>query len=155
MVEDFAAGVDAIAAAVRAVPGVSGLHGGPLGEVAVLLPGRRVPGLRLGDAECEVHVAVHWDTDIPRTAAAVHAAVAPLTGGRPVAVTVEDVDFSGTGEDVDFSGTGEDVDFSGAGEGVDSADVDEAAGTGATASGPGDDRVEGAAAPASRTIKGD
>lgn len=91
MPDDFAASVDAIAAAVRAVPGVSDLHGGVQGEIGVLLPGRRVPGLRLGDAACEVHVAVHWDADIPLTAAAIRTAVTPLAGGRPVAVTVEDV----------------------------------------------------------------
>ncbi|MDA1383442.1 MULTISPECIES: hypothetical protein [Glycomyces] len=91
MPDDFAASVDAIAAVVRAVPGVSDLHGGVQGEIAVLLPGRRVPGLRLGDTACEVHVAVDWDADIPLTAAAIRTAVAPLAGGRPVAVTVEDV----------------------------------------------------------------
>ncbi|WP_205325501.1 hypothetical protein [Glycomyces sp. YM15] len=90
--DDFAADVDAIAAAVRAVPGVSDLHGGVQSEVAVLLPGRRVLGLRLGDTTCEVHIAVGWDADIPRTAAAVRTAVAPLAGGRTVAVTIEDVD---------------------------------------------------------------
>jgi hypothetical protein len=89
--DDFAADVDAIAAAVRAVPGVNDLHGGVQGEIAVLLPGRRVPGLRLGDTACEVHVAVDWDADIPRTADAIRSAVAPLGGGRPVVVTVEDV----------------------------------------------------------------
>lgn len=90
--DDFAADADAIAAAVRDAPGVSDLHGGVQGEIALLLPGRRIPGLRLGDTACEVHVAVEWDADIPRTAAAIRATVAPLAGGRPVIVTVEDVD---------------------------------------------------------------
>ena len=90
--DDFAADADAIAAAVRDAPGVSDLHGGVQGEIALLLPGRRIPGLRLNDAACEVHVAVEWDADIPRTAAAIRTAVAPLAGGRPVIVTVEDVD---------------------------------------------------------------
>jgi hypothetical protein len=90
--DDFAADVDAIAAAVRAVPGVSDLHGGVQGEIAVLLPGRRVPGLRLGDTAYEIHVAVRWGADIRRTAAAVRTAVAALAGGRTVTVTVEDVD---------------------------------------------------------------
>lgn len=89
--DDFAADADAIAAAVRAVPGVSGLHGGVQGEIALLLPGRRIPGLRLHDAACEVHVAVEWDADIPQTAAAIRTRLAPLAGGRPVLVHVEDV----------------------------------------------------------------
>lgn len=89
--DDFAASADAIAAAVRAVPGVSGLHGGVQGEIALLLPGRRIPGLRLHDAACEVHVAVEWDADIPQTAAAIRTRLAPLAGGRPVLVHVEDV----------------------------------------------------------------
>ncbi|WP_197717406.1 hypothetical protein [Glycomyces terrestris] len=116
--QDYAAGVDAIAAVVLAVPGVAGLHGGARGEVAVLLPGRRVPGLRLDDTACEVHVAVHWGTDIPRTAAAIRAAVAPLAPGRPVAVTVEDIDPWSTAEDIDLRST-EEVDRSGTVEGVD------------------------------------
>ncbi|MFB9661159.1 hypothetical protein ACFQS3_00415 [Glycomyces mayteni] len=85
--EDFAAGVDAIADAVLAVPGVTGLHHG----TAVLLPGRRVPGLRLGDTDCEVHATVAWGADIPAAAAAIRAAVAPLAAGRTVAVFIEDL----------------------------------------------------------------
>ncbi|PRY54766.1 hypothetical protein [Glycomyces artemisiae] len=85
--EDFAAGVDAIADAVLAVPGVTGLHG----SVAVLLPGRRVPGLRLGDTDCEVHVTVAWGTDIPAAADAIRAAVAPLAEDRAVSVVIEDI----------------------------------------------------------------
>jgi hypothetical protein len=88
---DFADRAVSIAAAVLAVPGVRDLHSGAGGEIAVFLPGRRVSGLRLDDTACEVHIAVHWGADMPRTAAAVRNAVAPLTGGLPVTVTVEDV----------------------------------------------------------------
>ena len=54
--------VDRVAAAVRAVPGVHDLHGGAFGEVAAYLPGRRVPGLRVGsDVETwEIHLSVRW-----------------------------------------------------------------------------------------------
>ncbi|MEU6248475.1 hypothetical protein [Glycomyces sp. NPDC047010] len=90
--EDFAAGVDAIADAVLAVPGVTGLHHG----TAVLLPGRRVPGLRLGDTECEVHATVSWGTDIPAAAAAIRTAVAPLAAGRAVTVVIEDLTTADT-----------------------------------------------------------
>ncbi|SDL16895.1 hypothetical protein SAMN05216298_2856 [Glycomyces sambucus] len=163
MTEDFAAGVDAIADAVRAVPGVSGLHGGQLGEIAVLLPGRRIPGLRLGDTECEVHVAVDWGADIPLTAAAVRVAVAPLVGGRPVVVTVEDIDFGGTGEDIDVRGTVEDIDVNGTGEGTDSkspGETAQASDTVPTAARRATvkrtaERPTGAAPSADRTSKGD
>lgn len=88
---DFAAGADAIAAAALAVPGVRGLHGGAFDEIATALPGRRIKGLRLDEDGCAVHVAVDWDADIPQVAAAIRAALAPLTDGRTVSVTVEDV----------------------------------------------------------------
>lgn len=88
---DFADRAEAIAAAVLAVPGVRDLHGGTRGEIAVFLPGRRISGLRLDGASCDVHIAVEWGADIPRTASAVRKTLAPLTGGLPVAVTVEDV----------------------------------------------------------------
>lgn len=87
----FAATADAIAAAVLAVPGVEGLHGGARGEIATALPGRRIAGLRIDEDACAVHVAVRWDCDMRETAAAIRAALLPLTGGRTVAVTVEDI----------------------------------------------------------------
>ncbi|QYH20277.1 hypothetical protein JKI95_05040 [Corynebacterium aquatimens] len=53
--------------AALAVPGVAGLHGGRVGEVALLLPGARIEGLRparrgetLG---LEIHVVYDVDSD--------------------------------------------------------------------------------------------
>ena len=40
---------DVVAAAVRSVPGVAGLHAGMFGEVGTYLPGRRVAGIRIVD----------------------------------------------------------------------------------------------------------
>ena len=40
--------VDAVAAAVRACPGVSGLDGGRYGDVTTYLPGRAVAGVVVG-----------------------------------------------------------------------------------------------------------
>ncbi|MEU6859246.1 hypothetical protein AB0B28_10305 [Glycomyces sp. NPDC046736] len=88
--DDFAARADAIAAAALAVPGVKCLHGGMLDEIATVLPGRRIKGLRFDDCGCAVHVAVAWGADMPLVAAAIKAALAPLTDGA-VSVTVEDV----------------------------------------------------------------
>ncbi|GLY06586.1 MULTISPECIES: hypothetical protein [Actinoplanes] len=82
--------VDAIVRAVLAVPGVVRLHGGPFGEAGTYLPGRRVPGIRLGDDRAEVHVTVTGRVPLTATARLVHAAVAPLVT-VPVHVRIEDV----------------------------------------------------------------
>ncbi|WP_043644307.1 hypothetical protein [Nocardioides alkalitolerans] len=82
--------VTVVADAVRAVPEVDDLHGGSLGEVATLLPGDRVPGLRLRDDAWEVHVTLTWGAHVATAAAAVRAALAELAGDKPVHVVVED-----------------------------------------------------------------
>lgn len=76
--------------AVKAVPGVAGLHGGPFGEIATYLPGRRVPGIRSDDTGTDVHVIVRHDADLQQTALAIHRVVAALTGG-PVRVHIDDL----------------------------------------------------------------
>lgn len=85
---------DAVASAVRAVPGVHELHPGAPGEVATYLPGRRVEGVRLLDPGCEVHVVLDGSRPARSVAAAVRDALRPLVGA-PVHVYVEDVLGSG------------------------------------------------------------
>ncbi|MGB3356550.1 MAG: hypothetical protein WBB00_27765, partial [Mycobacterium sp.] len=82
---------DTVAAIVRAVPGVAELHSGMFGEVGTYLPGRRVPGIRIGDDTIDVHITVWQGAAVRDTAAAVRAAVAASRPGTPVNVTVEDV----------------------------------------------------------------
>ncbi|MEW5812143.1 MAG: hypothetical protein AB1925_22170 [Actinomycetota bacterium] len=82
---------DTIADVVRAVPGVAGLHPGMFGEVGTYLPGRRVDGIRLGDAGIDVHLSVLEGAPVRETAAVVRAAVARRFPGQAVNVTVEDV----------------------------------------------------------------
>ncbi|GAA5142907.1 hypothetical protein GCM10023340_07170 [Nocardioides marinquilinus] len=90
---------DRIAAAVTAVPGVVGLHGGAHGEVATYLPGRRVTGVRLRDERCSVHVVLEWGSALLETSERVRAAAqahlggtdGPSGGAGPVDVVVEDV----------------------------------------------------------------
>ncbi len=82
--------VDAVAAAVLAVPGVVDLHSGPFGEVATYLPGRRVHGISLRDDAADVHVVLAWDSSVRETAEAVRAAVSRLVA-TPVNITVEDL----------------------------------------------------------------
>ena len=84
--------VDAVAAAVRACPGVSDLHGGRYGEVTTYLPGRVVRGVVVGGGRVRVQVRSGWGTEAPQLAAVITAALAPLTGNRPVDVAIADID---------------------------------------------------------------
>jgi hypothetical protein len=85
--------VDAVAAAVAACPSVAHLAGGGLtGQGRHLPAGSAVEGVRVTDDAVEVHLATRWDVPIPQAAAEVRAAVAPLAGGRPITVAVDDID---------------------------------------------------------------
>ena len=84
--------VDAVAAAVRRCPGVSGLDSGPFGGVASYLPGRKVEGITVGDGRVTVRIRSRWAAPAPALAAAVTAMLAPLTGNRPVDVVIADID---------------------------------------------------------------
>jgi uncharacterized alkaline shock family protein YloU len=81
---------DVVAAAVTAVPGVAGLHGGMFGEVGTYLAGRRVEGIRIAGGVTEVHVALHFGAAVHETAVRIRDAVAAVVGGT-VDVYVEDV----------------------------------------------------------------
>ncbi len=84
--------VDAVAAVVRACAGVSGLDGGQHGEVTTYLPGRKLPGVVVGDGRVRVQVRAAWGTEVPLLAAEITTALAPLTGSRPVDVAIADID---------------------------------------------------------------
>jgi hypothetical protein len=84
--------VDAVAAAVQACAGVSGLCGGRYGEVTTYLPGRAVRGVVVGGGRVRVQVRSAWGVEAPVLAAAITAALAPLTGNRPVDVAIADID---------------------------------------------------------------
>ncbi len=90
MTQDHQDPADAVADAVRNVPGVVDLHTGTYGEVATYLPGRRVNGVRVRDDGVEVHVVLAYGAPVPRTAHQVRLAVQALIPG-PVDVTVQDV----------------------------------------------------------------
>lgn len=83
---------DVIAAAAMAVPGVSALHAGAAQEFVAYLPGRRVGGVRLPGDRVEVHLAAFYGTELTGLAEDVRAAVAPLAGGLPVEVHIDDID---------------------------------------------------------------
>jgi hypothetical protein len=84
--------VDAIAATVAGCAGVSALDGGPFGEVASYLPGRKVPGVVVGNGRVKVQVRSWWGVPAVDLAAAITAVLAPLTGHRPVDVVIADID---------------------------------------------------------------
>ncbi|MGH2707674.1 MAG: hypothetical protein ACRDJK_05220 [Actinomycetota bacterium] len=83
---------EAVAAAALRSPSVSGLFPGDAVEVATYLPGKRVPGVRVREGEVEVHVVARWATALPRVAEEVRRSVAPVVGGLPVSVYVDDVE---------------------------------------------------------------
>ena len=84
--------VNAVAAAVRGCPGVSGLDGGPFSGVASYLPGRKVEGIVVRDGRVTVQIRSRWAAPAPELAAVITAMLAPLTGNRPVDVVIADID---------------------------------------------------------------
>jgi len=84
--------VDAVAAAVRGCPGVSGLDGGPFSGVASYLPGRKVEGIVVRDGRVIVQIRSRWAVPAPELAAVITVMLAPLTGDRPVDVVIADID---------------------------------------------------------------
>jgi hypothetical protein len=82
-----------VAEAVNTLSVVSGLSSGRVPQVATYLPNRRVAGVRITDAEVEVHVRARWGRTLPEVAQLVRAAVAPLVGGRAVSVHVDDIEL--------------------------------------------------------------
>lgn len=88
-----------VAAAVAAHPAVARLDGGVFGAVATYLPGRRLVGVRIGqgDEPVEIAVVLHLQSPIPAVVRSLRREVAALcaAAGHPVAavdVTVSDVD---------------------------------------------------------------
>ncbi len=84
--------IDAVAAAVRACPGVSDLSGGRLGDVASYLPGRRVPGVVVEPTALSIQVRARWGVPAADLLAQITVALAVLRHGRPLDVVVADVD---------------------------------------------------------------
>ena len=80
---------DRIAAAVTALPHVAGLHSGRFGEIATLLPGRRVPGVRIRPDGITVGVTGRYPATAADIGDGVRAAVGPVD--RPVHVLVADM----------------------------------------------------------------
>lgn len=87
---------EAISAAVLAVPSVDGFHPGHHGEVALLYPGLRVPGMRWTGNRLELHLRVSFDPRSPvplaETSELAKSAASAAWGRRsPVDVIIADV----------------------------------------------------------------
>jgi hypothetical protein len=87
--------VDAIAAAVRAMPSVAGLHPGRFGEVTTYLPRRRVAGVRVSDQAVRVGVVIHFPTTAAEAGQAVRRAIAGHSADLTVEVMIADVVLPG------------------------------------------------------------
>lgn len=85
--------VDAVYAAVAECPGVAGLGSRLPGAIATYLPGRRVPGVRVTAELVELEVRTLWGSSAVRVAASIRSALAHVVVGRPVAVTIADIEL--------------------------------------------------------------
>jgi hypothetical protein len=84
----------ALAAALRAHPGVARLDGGPFGTVASYLPGRRrIDGVRIGvgDEPVELAVVAREGIALPQLGEQLGAIVRGICGPVAVEVTFSDV----------------------------------------------------------------
>lgn len=82
-----------VAATVTAHPAVARLDGGVFGGISTYLPGRRLVGVRIGedDEPVEIAVVLHLPQHIPDAVRSLRREVAALCGGRAVDITVADV----------------------------------------------------------------
>ena len=84
-----------VAAAVAAHPAVAGLDGGPFGAIATHLPGRRLLGVRIGEGDEPVELAVvlYPDRPIPEVVGVLRREVSRICGGAAVDITVSDLEL--------------------------------------------------------------
>ncbi|MFJ1768479.1 hypothetical protein ACIOD2_49760 [Amycolatopsis sp. NPDC088138] len=74
---------------MTALPQVAALHTGHFGEIATLLPGRRVPGVRIRPEEITIGVTGRYPAGAAEIATAVRLAIGPAD--RPVHVHIGDI----------------------------------------------------------------
>lgn len=84
-----------IAAAVKVLPQVAGPHSGRYGEIATLLPGRRIDGVRLRPDEIVIGVVAKYPATTAELSDAVRAAVHAAIGRveLPVHLWIGDIAF--------------------------------------------------------------
>lgn len=81
--------------ALLAHPAVAALSGGAFGTVATYLPGRRLPGVVVGDRDepTRISVVLHFGAPVAATAAELRHLVARETGATRVDVVVTDLEL--------------------------------------------------------------
>lgn len=84
---------EAIADRVREHPSVAGLHGGPFGTVTSYLPGRKVVGVRIDEADGSVQLSVvaRLGVPLPQVVAELRDWVTTVAGPVPVDITIADL----------------------------------------------------------------
>lgn len=84
-----------VAEALLAHPAVAALSAGPYGTVASYLPGRRLTGVALGDADEPARIAVvlRFGAPVEATAAELRRIVVAASGARRVDVLVTDLEM--------------------------------------------------------------
>ncbi|WP_410665390.1 hypothetical protein [Amycolatopsis sp. lyj-84] len=80
---------DRIATAVQAQPRIAGLHSGRFGEIATLLRGRRIPGIRVRDDEITIGVVGRYPATAVEISDDVRIAVGQVD--RPIHVRIGDI----------------------------------------------------------------
>ncbi|MFD7368928.1 hypothetical protein ACFV4I_21940 [Nocardiopsis alba] len=80
-----------VAAAAVRLPEVVELSSGSFGTLSTPVRGGRIRGVVVRDDYVEVGVVVEYGRPLPEIAAGIRRELAPLTGGRALHVSVEDV----------------------------------------------------------------
>lgn len=81
-----------LAEATEECPSVARLHAGP---AASYLPGKRVPGISIGDDTVTVHVDLAYPATVATLGQELRTALRGLTDGRRLAISVDDVILPG------------------------------------------------------------
>lgn len=77
---------------ILSIPGVASMHRGQFGEVALLFPGERVPGIRCSDGRVSVHVVAKRDAgDLHALADAIRTRTTAHTDA-PIDVHIGDIE---------------------------------------------------------------
>jgi hypothetical protein len=84
--------VDAVARAVRAVPGVSDLAGGRFGDATSYLPGRRLTGVAVREDAVRISVRARWGVAASDLLGHITMALRQIVSDRRIDVVIAEID---------------------------------------------------------------
>ena len=84
--------VDAVASAVRAVPGVSDLAGGRFGDATSYLPGRRLTGVAVRDDAVRISVRARWGVAASDLLGHITLALRQIVPDRRIDLVIAEID---------------------------------------------------------------